>query len=524
MAIGDQLPLVETFHTSRPANPLFCHQDFLEKLAEHSRDAMGRRAGFLMQRLAVDTARLHYKSTSGANRGWRRSRLGGSSGSHFYAWWAPKDAPPFKGCDDFAAAPEGALILRDIRHHDDHSPLNPQNLTAHYLPLTIRDLRREEYAPSPWSQAQARFAGARQPVRILKGHPGSGKTTALWHAADATGAGRVLYVTYSKDLATLARNHFDRYCSAEKHFKVTTFPALVREILSSQAPVVSEHQSRQAFLRDLAPFARNMGVWSSALTALYDELHAHLIGDAIPTAIGRFVACKGPRVPDAAYRERRARYLGPNATDAALEAANRLARIDSGPLADRYFPELALAWKAVEHLRISPKIAASEFDCIAVDECQDLTPIETMVIVQLAELANRGKRVSVPVLVAGDEAQTVRPTDFEWGWLNDLLHAGIGTPTEYHLKSNLRSPRRIAELVNRVWDLYAHLEKRDRPSGTGYAEIDDDATDQILYCTAAPGAELNELLAALAVREGLALITLEDTVPAFVPEPLRKMY
>src|ERR1035438_535519 len=91
----------------------------------------------------------------------------------------------------------------------------------------------------------------------------------------------------------------------------------------------------------------------------------------------------------------------------------------------------------------------------------------------------------------------VRPTDFEWGWLNDLLHAEVGTPAEYHLKSNLRSPRRIAELVNRVWDLYAHLDKRDRPSGTGYAEIDDDATDQILYCTAAPGAELNEFLTSL---------------------------
>jgi hypothetical protein len=85
----------------------------------------------------------------------------------------------------------------------------------------------------------------------------------------------------------------------------------------------------------------------------------------------------------------------------------------------------------------------------------------------------------------------------------------------------LRSPRRIAELVNRVWDLYSHIQKQERPSGTGYAEIEDDATDQILYCTAAVGPELNELLISLATREGLALITLEDTVPPFVPEPAR---
>ena len=116
----------------------------------------------------------------------------------------------------------------------------------------------------------------------------------------------------------------------------------------------------------------------------------------------------------------------------------------------------------------------------------------------------------------------MRPTDFEWGWLSDLLHARLGTPSEYKLAANLRSPHRIAELVNRVWDLYSHIQKQERPSGTGYAEIDDDATDQILYCTAAPGPELNELLISLSTREGLALITLEDTVPAFVPEAARR--
>jgi hypothetical protein len=513
--------VLDTFDTTRPANPLFCHQDFLDKLADHSRDATGRRVGFLMQRLAVDIGRLHYKATSGVNRGWRRSRLGGSSGSHFYAWWAPKDAPPFKGHEDFASAPDGALFLRDIRHHDDHSPLTPQTLGGHYLPLTVGDLRREEYAPSPWSPPQSRFASARQPVRILKGHPGSGKTTALWHAADSTGAQRVLYVTYSSDLASVARNHFERYCSAEKRFDIVTFPNLVRQILGSTAPMTREHDSRRDFIRDLVPVTRNLGVWANAQAALYDELHAHLIGDALPVAIGRFALSRHPRVTDADYKARRGRYLGALASGAARDAAVWLERSNKRPLADRYFPELALAWLAVEKLATSGSSLAGEYDCIAVDECQDLTPIEALLIIRLAKLINQSRRLPVPLLLAGDEAQTVRPTDFEWGWLNDLLHAEVGTPTEFQLKSNLRSPRRIAELVNRVWDLYSHLQKHERPSGTGYAEIDDDATDQILYCTASPGPELNELLSSLAIREGLALVTLDDTVPKWVPDSVR---
>jgi len=35
--MSDLPGIADRFDTARPANPLFCHQDFLEKLAEHSR-------------------------------------------------------------------------------------------------------------------------------------------------------------------------------------------------------------------------------------------------------------------------------------------------------------------------------------------------------------------------------------------------------------------------------------------------------------------------------------------------------
>jgi hypothetical protein len=513
--------MLELFDTTRPANALFCHQEFLEKLAAHQNDVIGRRAAFLMQRLAVDLKRLHYKSTSGSNRGWRRSRLGGNSGSHFYAWWAPRNAPPIENSDGFPQTAEPAVFLRDIRHHDDHSPLSAQSFEEHYLPVTVRDLRRDEYGPSPWTQPQQKFAAARSAARLLKGHPGSGKTTALWHAADSTGANRVLYVTYSRDLAALARDYFDRYCSSHRHFEVLTFPALVRRIAGSAADQVPEHESMRRFVRDVAPFARHLGPWSGSQNALYDETYAHLIGAALPRAVGRFAAANAPRVPDKAYRERRDRVIGTQAASSVVDVATRLERIDRSSLAERYFPELALAWTAVHHLSNAASEWAS-FDCIAVDECQDLTPLESFLIVQLASLSNRGRTTGIPLLLAGDEAQTVRPTDFEWGWLSDLLHAEIATPADFKLSSNLRSPRRIAELVNAVWDLYSHVQKQDRPSGSGYASIDDDATDQILYCTAVPGPALDALFLELATREGLAMITLEDAVPGFVAEAARK--
>jgi hypothetical protein len=181
---------------------------------------------------------------------------------------------------------------------------------------------------------------------------------------------------------------------------------------------------------------------------------------------------------------------------------------------------LALAWQAAGILS-KPVGGAQErlfeFDCIAIDEAQDLTPIEAFVLVELATAISRRKKRNINVLAAGDEAQTVRPTDFEWGWFQDLLHFRLGSPTEFKLGANLRSPRRIAELVNRVWDLYLHLSKQDRPGGTGLAEIDEDASDQILYCSATPGEELSQLLRTLGERAGLAILCLEEKIPDYVP-------
>jgi tetratricopeptide (TPR) repeat protein len=512
------------FETRRPPNAIFCHQEFLEKLEANRTQPIGKRASLLLQRLAVDSRRQHYKSTHGVNQGWRRSRLGGNGGSHFYAWWAPKSAAPLRTADGFQNAPDGALFLRDIRHHDDHSFADPQSFDGNYLPVTVPEIRREDFGPAPWTAPQLRFTSARQPVRILKGHPGSGKTTALLHAADASNAERVLYLTYSRDLAGLAQQYFDRYCSSSRQFQVFTYENFIRRLLGVDTPVALYSDLRRRFRGDLTPFTRSLNQWTDRSNALYDELHAHLIGAALPIAAGRYAAVPQPRTTDKDYRTRRIRAIGEGPAAAALDIANRLQRSNLS-LAERYFPELDLAWKAASLLAgpNSPAVPPEFLDlgCIAVDECQDLTPLEALVIIELARLNGRNRRNGIATFFAGDEAQTVRPTDFEWGWMNDLLHTRLGTPTEFKLAANLRSPRSIALVVNQVWNLYAEIEKRDRPSGTGVADIDDDSTDEVLYCTAAPGEELNKLMAALAAREGVAMVAYDEAVMLSLPEEVR---
>ena len=510
---------------STPGNPLYCHEDFLSEMEANRATPVGKRASLLLQRLLLNERREFFKSTQGLNKGWRRSRLGGSNGSHFYAWLAPRGSAPLAE-GGFESAPEGAIFLRAIRHHDDHTPLEAHNLTQNYIALDATEIRDDSLVPAPWTHPQTKFARARQNVRTLRGFPGSGKTTALWHAAETAATGAVLYITYSRDLAALAQDYFAKLVPAHKRCHVVTFPELVR--ICSMASEIAEpfRASRERFLKEISTVSpRLLGPWAEAKSALYDEMHAHLIGAALPEAIGRWPASPLRRMSPKDYRALREKAVGRQAVEAVLEVADALDKRGDKPIEDRFFPELKLARRGVERPRASSlwlqQINLNGFDCIAIDEAQDLTPIEALLLIEIA-LASRQKTTSrITFLAAGDEAQTVRATDFTWAWFHDLLHHKLGSPTDFELRANLRSPQRIAEIINRVWTLYGHIAKEERPGGAQRAELEDESGDQVVFCAGRPGDELSDLLNALAVREGLAIVNLTDSTPAWVPEAVR---
>ena len=504
---------------------LFCHEDFLSQLETNRASAVGKRASLLLQRLLLDERREFFKPTQGWNKGWRRSRLGGGSGSHFYAWWAPRGAPPLSE-GGFEAAPEGSIFLRAIRHHDDHSPLDAQRFQQAWVPLGAGDIRDESLVPAPWTSQQAKFASSRQSVRTLRGFPGSGKTTALWHAAETATSEAGLYVTYSRDLALLAHDYFTRIAPGHKRIRTITFPELLRLLAGASEPPEPVRLARSRFLKEIAIFSpRLLGPWAESKSALYDEIHAHLIGSAMPETIGRWRA-SGSRIAPREYRALRESQVGRTAADCVLEVLSSLDRRRGAPVDETFFPELAMARKGLERLGASDSewLASAGlfgYDCFALDEAQDLTPLESLLLIELARRNRPARPARTAFLAAGDEAQTVRPSDFEWGWFHDLLDTKLGRPADFELRVNLRSPQRIAELINRVWILYGNIARQARPGGASKAELDDEGGEQVIFCSAQPGDELNSLLNTFAEREGLALINLSDQMPAWIPEQAR---
>ncbi len=512
----DDRPDVVVRHRSGTGHRLFCHADFTDALLAASNEAIRRRATLVLRHLAAHGRTGITKSTRGVrNRGWRRTPLGGRGGSQFYAWWTPHHASPAEDLE----APEGAILVRALRHHDDHAPLDAGTLDQYYA-LDAADLERPVDHPAPWTAEQEAFARSERPTRILIGQPGTGKTEALMRAVDLHGGEQVLYLTWSRHLADLAGEHFATFAPADTRVETWTMADLLAAIVDP--PVAGSFESRRAqFLADAARLAPGtLGPWSDDLDALFAEIRAHLVGPALPSAPRHLQSSDRTRLRAAEYRRRRAAILGTAALRALLDVVEGLG---SAPV-ELYFPDLLHAATAARVLLRDRRRPAGLIrpDRIVLDEVQDLTPVEVLVPLLLASMEDDDPAAApARFLCAGDEGQTVRPTDFEWGWFKDMIADQIGRPESVALAANLRSTRRIGELVRRVSSLYGQVPKSARPRGAGEVEVGDVINDTIIHCQAGDDAAgALEALRALAGAPGSALIRLARAVAAELPAEL----
>ena len=123
--------------------------------------------------------------------------------------------------------------------------------------------------------------------------------------------------------------------------------------------------------------------------------------------------------------------------------------------------------------------------------------------------------------MAGDSGQTVRPTWFDWGPVSDLLASSVGAPAKFHLQDHLRCPNRIAEVVDRVSDLYTDLEKNIRPTRQRRQHSGQHVDAHLIHVNLSSEAEAVRLLEQLADADEVAVLAPRNDVPPWVPEQLR---
>ncbi|MCC7107364.1 MAG: DEAD/DEAH box helicase family protein [Chloroflexi bacterium] len=390
------------------------------------------------------------------DRRWRRS---GVSGSHFYAWW-------FQADGHGGGFPEQSIVLRAVRHHDETSQPLSADPSADYDVADFHELH-------PLGQEQEAVVQSPAAVRLVVGHPGTGKTGALlfaaWQEALPRPDARLLYVTLSARLADEARQFFDGLAD-ELHGRVdvmTVDDVLARWAGSSSSSVRQqgpddemEEEAFYRFLRMQPP--REVRYWQGAETSLWTEVRAYVIGRALPFALdARYLrACTRPLLDRKAYARMRRGAIDALALDQAWDLAQKFVTT-----AEQQSLQLT-AWRAWQQLAAGGhKQALGRYVGFLVDELQDLTLLQLAV---LAEAAKRAGSEHGPTLfiAAGDESQIVHPSGFEWGLYKDVLTARLESePREFQLRMSQRSPGSVVRVIDRSLEFYSQLDKEFRPKG-----------------------------------------------------------
>ncbi|MBL8679840.1 MAG: hypothetical protein JNK05_11775 [Myxococcales bacterium] len=525
-----------TPHDAPLMRRVFVHEEVLEFLSGKDATLALRKAyTHRLRQLHAHGTTTRSKGVKGANRGWTRVPLGGNSGFHYYLWLASY-GDALGGQDaraTYRSFPEHSVFLRAIRHHDDtdehvlkldrateYTELGPERAFA---------TTDEDGAADPYTPEQRAALDDRSSVRVLRGHPGAGKTITLCAAAESL-EGRVLYLSFSSELVRTAR----------EWIQVATRGAIELEAVAwddfldwfdpngrhKVRPMREQIERLEALLQ---PSAAQLGPWSSdgrVLGAeLYAELHAHRFGAVLPVGFRNCPPCGGDRLSDATYRALRENPLGPRAVDGAIKAAAKLDEVTARELFPAPTRASTLAARFVSG-GVDLDRREWTYDWILVDELQDLTLAEQWLLIDI--LARMGAKTThrPGIVVAGDEAQTVRFTAFEWGPFGDLLSSRLAVTKgkergEHELLANLRAPRDLALFLEGMRrDLYHRLYKQQRPRGRLESEAGDSTVGRIVLTEMPDDAALERVFQAFASAKGTAALLFPGVV---VPERYTKL-
>ena len=466
---------------------LSVHPDLMAALdSETFPVAVRRKLSMDLRRLMLDGRTGKVKATRGsANADWLRSPLGGNSGNHYYLWWRRAGETADGGRQ---------IVARAVRHHDDHQPL-PMN-ESELMPLQPSALMghpdRDAGLQTPWNEEQLTFFRSDTRVQILQGSPGTGKTSLIQESIQQL-RGRVLYLTQSRPLLEDAARYLQLFAPGAD-VKLMTLRDWMGALLDTEAPAFSQFVDFRDAIERIP--RKRLGVWSEDRYGLWCELYGHIGG-----RYGSWLRTgKWETEQQQHWESERAAELGESAKGGVGKVIATLSQ--SHDELKGLFPELYAAARLEDLLARKKTMSLGSFDLIVVDEVQDLTQVDLANVTAFAAWTLReSDRAAHQLIVAGDEAQTIRPTDFRFGTAKRIVGEHFPTNQHTELTTNMRCPPRVSKLVNRAWDLYGSLERRERPRGDANVRVDENVEDTIHLVLVPDVAQLNALISDLARRE-----------------------
>lgn len=461
------------------ARRILVHEQVLDYMGRHEGPVhLRKRMSACLLQLAAWGRTSRVKVVAGSNKGWRRTPLAGTGGSHFYLWWTTAGSEQGKSL----GLSSRDIAVRAIREHDlTDRLLAPGSIDAHYLQVPLGELlgvQTSDYFDVPFTDKQVEFSRLPDRARVVQGFPGAGKTTTLLRAAAADAGERVLYLTKSADLANAATGFLEQFADRTTLFRALTVRELLARVQECDAASLPAQLSLAELQKRIERLpTKDLGAWRKDVAMLAEEIRTFGLGRALPGW------CDGTAVIS------RERYLGlrkPMIGAPAEDAARilELLRREAETLADTYEQRVfdVVRRLAAGDLKAPSRMLGMQPTKVVVDEVQDLLPIEYALVVELARACQLEGGTGTELVLAGDEAQTVGDSGFKFGELHDYVHERFARPRSLHLATNLRSPSLIASVVNNAHGLYGEFEKDARPKGSQKAQADDPYLGDLVLC------------------------------------------
>ena len=504
--------------TRKARRQILVHDDVVEWLTSpETPSALRRVARRHFQGLIAWGYAQRSKATRGPAKGWLRAGLGGNGGFHYYLWYATHGSLVGRefGLD------EGQFIVRIVRHHDETSvPLSP-GARSEYQPMAVQDLELTATEESHYSQRQKDVVLDSAGVQLIKGYPGSGKTTTLHLALHHAPPGRTLYLTHSGSLADVAQAYFDAFRPEGSTVEVMRFDEFLDYIADAH---LGTHEiltpTRGADRMRDALHAPN-GKWHQLVADRWDEwyaeIHAYGAGYVLPFDFRGLPQAAGDLLSGKEYVRLRKDSVGREADDIAkvideLAQHADVAAIFRGPVA---------AGRLLTDQYREPPERLTDLTTVMVDEVQDLTPRELLLVLNvISRSAHRSGRMP-RLILAGDESQTIRPSGFEWAVVKDLIRKvhgpAISEIRDGSLDENVRSARQIAKFVEATKSQYLRFDKQDRPAGITYTSANETIEGRLIHVHCKSADEVREVVSAVSELPRSSVVYPDNRMPPDLP-------
>ena len=358
---------------------------------------------------------------------------------------------------------------------------------------------------------QIESIGSPSPI-LINGQAGTGKTSMLairagfasqFHRQTKSNA-KILCTAYSRLVVDVLKRDVTAFMlyklrepagpEQDGISKFSTFSSVLAEQLDDAQRVFYSHrEKRVAFGRFNREFFQPLkthkvfGAGVSAEFAWYAIrcFYKGYLEDDGPPTIDDFGSNTGSRsIPRKLTRD-----LSPQA----LQASEKVFEHYTAWLRDKtLFDDIDLARAAWRRVRDHPP---HTYDEIYLDEAQDLTRVEFLVLRALLSLSSGDKTERARIVLAGDPQQTINPTGFNWRDIKAFFWNGEELK-QTNLRTNYRTPQPIVDLANAVQRRRHHygmpdLVEQEAQTQVGLKPIcyqiespkDDDSVSELLRST-----------------------------------------